>query len=823
MEDNIIQLAALLHDVGKFWQGTGERGSHSELSSRFINAYVPEQWQEAAGLISLHHDPSKYKSAAYKPLKTIVCADWLSSGERKELAEEEERGRRRETPLMSIFSEIDIGKGKPASERYYPIKKLELDKGVIFPNPLEGLGKDWLKRDYKGAWDDFEEEVGRIKGIKNFDTYFNTLYYLLQKYTWCVPSAVWKDVPDVSLLDHLKTTCAIASCLYSVEENYLDNLISGVEKNWRKEELNEEEERALNDDKFLLIGGDVSGIQKFIYSITSKGAVKSIRGRSFYLELLSGSIAKYILRELGLPITNLLYCGGGHFYVLAPRVVEQDLGRIREEVAKLLLEIHRGDLYLVLDWLPLSAADFQKDKFGEAWSDIGKSIARKKKRKFAEISELHEKIFGPMDAGGTRKTCELCGSEKEVKEKEEGERRICNFCKSLEGLARDVAKANYWIEIREKDIKIIDEEKGGWKEALSKFGVEYKFAEGMEKDLKTRDAEHIYVYKLKDTNFSGIILEYENAKSPISFGFKFLAKNTPWIQKEKIKDVEGKVYTFEEIKNFSDLANDSEGIANWAVLRADVDNLGKIFAEGLGEDRTISRVSNLSSMLSLFFTGWVGNICEDDEYKGNVYAIYSGGDDLFVVGAWDKMPEIGKRIYDDFRAFTCMNPSITLSAGITIAPSKKYPLYQVANLAGVALDKSKDLKEENSTPEEKDGISFLDKPMKWDKFAGEVTVLRDDLKELLGAGVSRGFLQKLNAVYAEYSRQRSKHGKTSARYDDRYGRWRWLLAYVIKRTIKDSKENEQLLKEVERRILDRDNIEYSPIAVRWVEFLTRKE
>jgi len=89
------------------------------------------------------------------------------------------------------------------------------------------------------------------------------------------------------------------------------------------------------------------------------------------------------------------------------------------------------------------------------------------------------------------------------------------------------------------------------------------------------------------------------------------------------------------------------------------------------------------------------------------------------------------------------------------------------------------------------------------------------------------FLQKLNAVYAEYSKQRSKHGKTSARYDDRYGRWRWLLAYVIKQT-KVSREKEQLLKEVERLILERDdlerdNIEYAPIAVRWVEFLTRKE
>jgi len=811
MEERVIQLAALLHDIGKFWQGTGERGNHSELSSRFINAYVPEQWQEAAGLVSLHHDPSAYREEEYKPLKTIVCADWLSSGERKELAKEEEKGERKETPLMSIFSEIDIGKGKTASKLYYPIKKLELDKEVIFPNPLEGLGKDWLKRDYKGAWDTFEEEVGRIKAIKNFDAYFNTLYYLLQKYTWCVPSAVWKDVPDVSLLDHLKTTCAIAECLCNVEEKYLDNLISAIEKNWRKEELKEEEKIALNDNKFLLIGGDVSGVQKFIYSITSKGAVKGIRGRSFYLELLSESIAKYILRELNLPITNLLYCGGGHFYVLAPRIVERDLEGLQRKIAERLLKIHRGELYLVLDWLPLSANDFQKEKFGEAWKSIGNKIARKKKSKFAEILELHEEIFGPMGEGGTKETCDICGAEEEVKE-EEG-RRICNFCKSLESLARDIAKANYWIETWKKDIKISDKEKGSWKEALSKFGVEYEFWDNMNRDLKMRDADHISVYKLNDINFSDFISGYKDAKSSISFGFKFLAKNTPWVQKEKIKDMEGKVYTSKEIKDFSDLANDSEGIANWAVLRADVDNLGKIFAEGLGEDRTISRVSNLSSMLSLFFMGWMEKICEDEEYKDKVYAIYSGGDDLFVVGTWDKMPELGKRIYEDFRGFTCANPNITLSAGITIAPSEKYPLYQAADLAGDALDKSKGLGE-------KDGVTFLDMPMEWNKFGGEVTELKENLKKLLDAGVSRALLQKLNGVYDEYRRQQLKHGETSAKYDDRYGRWRWLLAYVIKRT-RVLRESEQLLEETEKLI--RKNIEYLPIAVRWVEYLTRKE
>ena len=191
-EEKIIQLAALLHDVGKFWQGAGGRGKHAELSGRFVQGHVP--WEGVLGLVSSHHDPSKYGSEGYKPLKTIVCADWLSSGERSELEDEKEEGNRKATPLMSLFSEIDIGKGKPASAQYYPIKKLELDKDIIFPKPLEGRGgKDRLESDYAGLWSGFIEEVDGIKAITDFDAYFNTLYHLLQKYTWCVPSAVWKS------------------------------------------------------------------------------------------------------------------------------------------------------------------------------------------------------------------------------------------------------------------------------------------------------------------------------------------------------------------------------------------------------------------------------------------------------------------------------------------------------------------------------------------------------------------------------------------------------------------------------------------------------
>jgi CRISPR-associated protein Csm1 len=82
MEERMIRLAARLHDIGKFWQGTGERGKNAGLSSRFIQEHVPEQGPGAAGIVARHHDPKARRSDEFKALKTIVCADLFFSDSR---------------------------------------------------------------------------------------------------------------------------------------------------------------------------------------------------------------------------------------------------------------------------------------------------------------------------------------------------------------------------------------------------------------------------------------------------------------------------------------------------------------------------------------------------------------------------------------------------------------------------------------------------------------------------------------------------------------------------------------------------------------------
>lgn len=812
-----VQLAALLHDIGKFAYRAGKSGSHEELSTDFCRRYLPEKLQEGViGLVSGHGDPSKYLSSEFYPLKIVVLADWLSAGEREKRGE---KGKPKEEPLIAIFSKIktDIKKSGLPEEMYYLPRMLSLNKDDVFP--IINFDRNRLTNENQKLWDNFIKEVEKIKSFSEFSSYFNTLYYLLQKYTWAVPSAAYVHKPDVSLFDHLKTACAIATCLNSLKTEDIDLLISTLHKRWKIEEklessgfkaeelikkvdeefekeATEEEKKALKEENFLLIGGDISGIQDFIYNISSKGAAKSLKGRSFYLQLLTETIAKYILKKLNLPITNILYAGGGHFYILSPKVVDEQLNELQKEIAIILLENHRGDLHVILDWMSISAKDFRD--FTRSWTNISDKLALAKKRKFAEImEEKYVDIFHTDE--GKEEACEICGNEEDILKDVEDEEKIkCRFCKSFEGLAGQLKNANYIIEtFNEKD----NLSKNTWEHVLHRFGFRFRFGDNIEpKKLDKIKAEEIIIYTLNDTEF----LVLEDLYS-FAYGFKFLAKKTPLLK-------DGKT-----IKSFDHFAEESLGVKKWGVLRMDVDDLGKIFSVGLGDRRTMSRVSTLSTLFSFYFSAYVERIVSGYE---NAYVIYSGGDDLFIIASWNILPEIAKEIYDNFRKFTCKNDNITLSAGTYIAPSKKFPLYKAADEAGEALDeKAKELPEKNA-------ISFLERPVKWSDFSGKVFPLKNSIFELIAnengtKKVSRALLQKLYSISAEYQRKRKEHGKTLAKYDDRYGRWKWFSAYLfagLKNQYKDRKDDlESLYSHI------REDIEYLPTATRWAELLTRKE
>lgn len=158
----------------------------------------------------------------------------------------------------------------------------------------------------------------------------------------------------------------------------------------------------------------------------------------------------------------------------------------------------------------------------------------------------------------------------------------------------------------------------------------------------------------------------------------------------------------------------------------DVDNLGEIFTTGLGNDATISRMSTLSSMLTLFFTGYIPHLIKNEEFevngkkykfKDNIYLVYAGGDDTLIVGAWDAVWELAKRIRGDFKKFVCYNPYITLSAGIVFV-NPKFEFKKAVNMAEEELENGKNYiiyeDEETEKKVDKNALTVFNCPMNWD-------------------------------------------------------------------------------------------------------------
>ena len=154
--------------------------------------------------------------------------------------------------------------------------------------------------------------------------------------------------------------------------------------------------------------------------------------------------------------------------------------------------------------------------------------------------------------------------------------------------------------------------------------------------------------------------------------------------------------------------------------RADVDNLGTAFIGGFinanQADKfkyaTISRYANLSEDLSIFFKYAINNICAGN-LKGlntieekpfnifgfgkqktrKIHVVYSGGDDVFLVGAWDDLLEVTVDIYQAFKQFT--NGKLTFSAGMAMFTST-YPISKMAEITGMLEEASKKVRNKDS-------------------------------------------------------------------------------------------------------------------------------
>ncbi|MFN3928902.1 MAG: type III-A CRISPR-associated protein Cas10/Csm1, partial [Thermoflexus sp.] len=458
-----IALAGLLHPIGPFAQWAGwKKGRGTEVVQEFVRQFVPSAWREGDRL--LPDDPTKI----------VALADRLSAG--RPTAEDEGQ---RPSQLRSIFCALTADGQKAPSPRYWPLRPLRMQEDALFPreaeDPLE------IEKAYQDLWARFAQEAQALAEAHSrggqLPVYLESMLLLLQRYAWCVPSAHHRALPDVSLYDHSRTVAALAVCLWRpADEAAVDRALDALGRWHREREQNPSAPMPAELEAMevaLLVGGDISGVQDFIYTITARGATSALRGRSFYLQLLTEAVARYVLRRLELPITNLLYQGGGGFYLLARPSDRARLEEVRREVSRILLTHHQGDLYLAMEAVPLAAADFYDGRISGKWRELGERLQKARQRRFTELGdELGERLFKPQGHGGNEeRECQVCGREHPGTKEEDGVRK-CPPCRSYEALGDDLRLARYlWL------MEVEPEgggggAPGGWKEDLRAFGLQ---------------------------------------------------------------------------------------------------------------------------------------------------------------------------------------------------------------------------------------------------------------------------------------------------------------------------------------------------------------
>ena len=753
-----LHLAALLHDIGKFRQrGTQENKPHQEHSYEFITQDFTDFFSECddtfKNAIRHHHQDTSQLTHLIE--KQVVLADRLSATEADDEGSETEGSD--ESVLVSPLSTL---KGANQIYAYSPTELNLENKDTVIPSESPVVHQDA----YTSLWEIFKKDFRTATEGRHYKpSDYQTIVALLHKYTSRIPTAQRQETTeqDISLYDHLRTTAAIAAC---------------IDRELSEEEVDAQLCTEKAPDKVIctLIKGDISGIQNFLYHILSDGASNQLRGRSFYLQLLTETIAQWVLRQLNLPVTNLLLASGGHFYILAPyTATSEKLDVVRQTISQNLLALHNGDLFCTLASVPVKSEDFEEDNFSDKWREVSEQVQKLKQQKWSELEakQMFDNFFEPHE----QKDTDL----------------------GFVDLGMKLRHAKYLVTFDVQEAAI--PQTPTCYDAVKAFGIDFHISENVNDDIpiKPEHTNKAVIYRLADTDFltEDILNNFQWEGCAVSNDFRASSQVIP-LRNDR--------YDQEVIADYNYLAEASQGVHWFGALRMDVDDLGTVFTEKL-QKATISRLATLSEALRTFFEGYVPQLCRNYNAahdKEILELIYAGGDDLFLVGGWSALPDIAEQIRSQFRHFVT-GDHITLSGGIAIE-HKKFPLYQFAARSGEAEDAAKDMDGKNA-------ITFLHKPMTWEDF----DVVRDwhqKFKEALESDkrLPRDILTRLSQIY-------------SAEELKGY-RWAWRSIYYFHRLLERNRSQEQFVRKLQGELNLNDTYDlkqFIHVITRWTALRIR--
>ena len=381
----------------------------------------------------------------------------------------------------------------------------------------------------------------------------------------------------------------------------------------------------------VLVKGDVSGIQDFIFNVNSKGAARSLKGRSFFMKILLQIAMERVFEVFDIEVEALreaakVSTSGGNFILDLEVEGAERLDEVQFELSSAL---RYSGLNVMLVYVPVS------DSYSSALRDLH---VKTRERKYALLRK-RDTFFEPFDRA-----------------------RIAEVHGALNTKGENKKWHGITEALKQSDCKLIVR--------------------------KSENASFELSVKGKSLEFLGYRAYFSKEEDGVPL-HNFMESLFP-LKKPGTYSGSDDMLTFEELasgkyrngRNRFFIDGSIRGIDKLGMLAMDVDDLGDAVenVKSSEEHRAFDR------KLQHFFNETLRSLITE-KYDNLVYPVTAGGDDSYYVGKWNTMLLLAIDIRESFLK-TFREEGLTISAALVIV-KPNYPVLRLAQLATAALKKAK--------------------------------------------------------------------------------------------------------------------------------------
>ncbi len=382
----------------------------------------------------------------------------------------------------------------------------------------------------------------------------------------------------------------------------------------------------------MILLGDVSGIQRYLFDVSEAGGgqARRLRARSFLVQALAEYSTLRVLGAMGWspPTAHIAFSGAGKFIIRGTGDASC-VHRLALQLNEELLRETNGELRLAL---AVGTGGSEVSDYRQAQAELQRAKATPWQP--ATVWEPNGFVLPPLDT-----PCALCrrapATEDEADPDGGESRRVCRHCSQNFQLGRALPRARALI-LRDN------------------IGGDFSWL-GLTGELVAGDRVSV------DDRVRAVLGLDGGTTPPVGcpqdrFISRRLMASIP-LDSHRVP-----VW-------FTELAKRAKGDQLLAVLKADVDSLGVQIEQRLQGRTELKEFLRFADSLDAFFAGELRRVIEgDSQLRQSVYTVFAGGDDLVMIGPWDVMFRFAGRIRELFRR---RFPKLTLSAGVPLFKPKR--------------------------------------------------------------------------------------------------------------------------------------------------------